>query len=351
LGEPTGIGVDVVAGMRGGVSSYDTTVISFFSFVYPMNRWSFAIYTHVLADFQSLTATQGIFWGEGTSCCREVEQRVATDLEIGTYGLSGAYRVSDTLSLGLSLVHFEGKLDLVGQPFLPDPGEAGEIDIFAPTSYLPERRVGETILRIDDDDWGLTAGLLWSISPQWQLGAFYRQGPDFTLHGDAVAGPAGSLFGLPPAGTILDSTTSPIGFPNVYGLGLSFQPQGGRLTIGFEWDRVEYSTILDSLDQEEIGTGDISLEDGDELHLGGEYVFLRSTTLAAARLGVWLDPDHQPHFTRNGDLLEQALFPPGDDQIHYALGLGLAFKSFQIDLGADFSDFVDTISVSAIYSF
>jgi hypothetical protein len=159
------------------------------------------------------------------------------------------------------------------------------------------------------------------------------------------------LFGLPPAGTILDSTTSPIGFPNVYGLGLSFQPQGGRLTIGFEWDRVEYSTILDSLDQEEIGTGDISLEDGDELHLGGEYVFLRSTTLAAARLGVWLDPDHQPHFTRNGDLLEQALFPPGDDQIHYALGLGLAFKSFQIDLGADFSDFVDTISVSAIYSF
>jgi long-subunit fatty acid transport protein len=350
-GEPTGIGIDVVAGMESGSSSYDTTGVSFLSIVYPKNRWSIAFYRHLLADFQSLTQTQGIFYGSGTDCCRAIEQRVQTRLEIVTYGFSGAYRVGDAVSLGLSVVYFDGDVDIVGQPFLPDPGEAGEVDIFAPTSYLPERKVGDTNVRIDDTDWGLTAGLLWSISPQWRLGGFYRQGPDFTMRGNAVAGPAGSFFGLPPAGTIIDSTPSPIGFPDVYGLGLSFQPQGGRLTIGFEWDRVEYSTILDSLDQEEIETSDISLEDGDELHLGAEYVFLRSTTLAAARLGVWLDPDHRPHFTRDGDPLEQALFPPGDDQIHYALGLGLAFKKFQIDLGADFSDFVDTISVSAIYSF
>jgi hypothetical protein len=34
-----------------------------------------------------------------------------------------------------------------------------------------------------------------------------------------------------------------------------------------------------------------------------------------------------------------------------AVGVGLAFKSFQIDLAADFSDLVDTVSLSAIYSF
>jgi hypothetical protein len=47
----------------------------------------------------------------------------------------------------------------------------------------------------------------------------------------------------------------------------------------------------------------------------------------------------------------RALLPPGDDEIHYALGFGVAFKAFQIDLGADFSDPRDTIALSAIYSF
>jgi hypothetical protein len=165
-----------------------------------------------------------------------------------------------------------------------------------------------------------------------------------------VAGPAGGYFGLPPAGTVVELGSSPIGFPDVYGLGFSFQPRNGRLTIAFEWDRVEYSTILESLGGD-FDVDDVTIDDADELHLGAEYIFLRSTTLAAARLGVWRDPDHRPHFTRRGDDLERALFPPGDDVIHYALGLGFAFNSFQIDLGADLSELVDTVSVSAIYSF
>jgi hypothetical protein len=37
--------------------------------------------------------------------------------------------------------------------------------------------------------------------------------------------------------------------------------------------------------------------------------------------------------------------------MHYAGGVGLAFKRFQIDFGIDFSDQVDTASISAIYSF
>jgi long-subunit fatty acid transport protein len=348
-GEPTGIGIDVVAGMQEGITSYDTAGVSFLSFVYPKSRWSIAFYRHLLADFRTLTETQGVFWGEGTSCCRMFDERVESELDIVTYGLSGAYRLSDAFSIGLSLVLFEGNVVVVGQPFLPD--EDAELGMFAPTSYFPDRMVAETSLQVDDRDWGMTAGLLWSISPQWKLGAFYRQGPEFGMTGQSVAGPAGSYFGLPPAGTVVGGGTSPIAFPNVYGLGFSFQPRDGRLTIGFEWDRVEYSTILKSLGGDFDEVDDVVIEDGDELHLGAEYIFLRSTTLAAARLGVWRDPDHRPHFTRLGDDLERALFPSGDDVIHYALGLGFAFKSLQIDLGADFSDLVDTVSVSAIYSF
>jgi len=68
------------------------------------------------------------------------------------------------------------------------------------------------------------------------------------------------------------------------------------------------------------------------------------------RLGAWLDPDHQLRETSD-DLFLRALQPRGEDQVHWALGLGVAFQRFQIDVGVDFADQVDTASVSAVYSF
>ena len=47
----------------------------------------------------------------------------------------------------------------------------------------------------------------------------------------------------------------------------------------------------------------------------------------------------------------RALMPRGDDEIHFAAGIGVAMQNFQIDLGVDFADRVDTVSLSAIYSF
>ena len=87
-----------------------------------------------------------------------------------------------------------------------------------------------------------------------------------------------------------------------------------------------------------------------ELHLGGEYVFRRPKTLVALRLGAWLDPDHQLRATLD-DPLTRALAPSGQDEMHYAAGIGAACKRFQIDFGIDLSDRVNTASISAIYSF
>lgn len=347
-GEPTGIGVDVVAGLQTGSSSTDLAGLSFLSVVYPRNNWSLAFYRHQLANFESLTQTQGLFEG-GSTCCRFPDYRVATDLAIISYGFSGAYRLGDSLSLGMSVVYFDGDSLIVSEPFLPD--EDADLGIFAPTSYLPERLVAQTSLQIEDSDWGLTGGFLWTVSQRWRFGGFYRQGPGFDMQVASISGPAGSYFGLSPAGTVLAIGTTPSRIPDVFGLGCAFRPQDGRLTIAFEWDRVEYSTIIDSLDQQIFDTRDIVLADGDEFHLGAEYVFIRSDPLVAARLGIWLDPDHRPHATAASALYERVFLQPGEDQIHYALGIGVAFKSFQIDLGADFSDPVDTVSLSAIFSF
>jgi hypothetical protein len=145
------------------------------------------------------------------------------------------------------------------------------------------------------------------------------------------------------------SLSSPTGYPDVYGLGAAYRSAGGHLTLAFEWDRVEYSTILDSLAPGLRDPG-AELKDGSELHLGAEYAFLSSTPVIALRLGAWLDPDHRVRSVGD-EPFGRALLQGGGDQIHYAAGFGLAFKSFQIDLGIDLSDSRTTASVSAIYSF
>ena len=140
---------------------------------------------------------------------------------------------------------------------------------------------------------------------------------------------------------------------------MAFRSSDGRVAVGFEWDRVEYSSIFGSFDpvvieavedDPDLGVG-LAADDGNEFRFGAEYAFLDVKPVIAIRAGVWLDPDHRFRSTKSDDPEHRALFQPGEDEVHVAVGLGLAFRSFQIDLAADISDLVDTFSLSAIYSF
>jgi long-subunit fatty acid transport protein len=358
-GQPTGIGLDTVDGLRSAVSEEQLTGLSFLSFVYPKGNWSIAVYTHQLANFRAQTGTQGLFHTDFTTGLpsREFDRRWSTELDIVSYGVAGAYRLSDRFSLGIGLVYFRGRLDAPFEWAIYD--EDTLQSFFSPTSYLPERQIASGEMATDDSDWGLSAGLLWGFAENWSLGAFYRQGPEFRVVYDAQAGPIAPLLDpiLSPGATIFAIAT-PMQFPDVYGLGLAYRSPDGALTVGFEWDRVEYSSIFSSFDPDVIESLDPDLDltaslvadDGDELRFGAEYAFLASRPLLALRAGVWIDPDHRFRSTSD-DPEHQALFQPGEDKVHVALGLGLAFTTFQIDLAADFSDPVDTFSVSAIYSF
>ena len=357
-GEPTGIGLDTTEGLRTAVSEEQLTGLSFLSIVYPKGKWSFAVYRHQLANFRAQTATQGLFPGWETP--RAYDRRWSTELDIISYGAAGAYRIGDRFSLGLGIVHFRGRLDAPFEWSLPDDIDTLQ-GVFGPTSYLPERQLANGEMAIDDSDWGLSAGLLWTFAEGWSLGAFYRQAPEFGLVFDVQAGPLAPEFLDPeftPGATILTIAT-PMQFPDVYGLGLAFRSRDGRLAVGFEWDRVEYSSIFDSFDPVVTETLDPDLDletflvadDGDELRLGVEYAFLDLKPVLAIRAGVWLDPDHRFRSIHPYNPDHRALFKAGEDEIHVAVGLGLAFRSFQIDFAADFSDLVDTVSLSVIYSF
>ncbi len=339
-GEPSGLGIDDVAGLRMTESQEETSDLSFLSVVYPRKRWAIAFYRHQLASFEFSGGTQGLFGGIGSCCVRKEDQRDVFDLDIVSYAVSGAYRLGDAFSLGLSLVYFDGSMTSVTEAFLPDAPTLQAL--FSRNSYLPEQLILTERFTIDDDSWGASAGVLWRLSESWKLGAVFRRGSELAMDAVFVTGPV--LAPTTPTGTVFQAPATPLNLPDVWGLGLAYQSAGGRFTLGLEWDRVEYSDLLDKAAPEL----ELELVDGDELHAGAEVVLLRSTPLLAFRLGVWLDPDHRIRYTGD-DPFVRALRQPGEDEIHFAVGFGLAFARFQLDLAIDLADRVDTVAISTVY--
>ncbi len=341
-GQPTGILLDNTPGLRTGRSSSDVSGLSFLSFVYPKGRWAVAAYRHQLANFEQFTETQGLF-AEGPGFPNQpprlLDIRTSTDIGIVNNGVAAAYRLSDAISLGIGISYVEADLRLDSSLYVVEDPTLQQSQ-FGPNPYLPDKRVVSGIIDSQSADWSFTLGIVGQLSTRWSWAAFYRQGPDFALRVDTISGPG--LVPTVPDGTVLGTGFNVFPLPDVFGLGLAFKPFDA-LTLAFEWNRVQYSQILED---EDTGT----LEDGNEFHLGIEYVFLGATPIIAVRSGIWRDPDHRID-TVGGDLVEQALLRGGDDELHYAAGLGFVFERFQIDLSADFSELVDRVALSAIYNF
>jgi len=339
------VGIDTVDGLRTSFSNETTSGLSFLSFVYPGTKWSLALYRHQLADFSVSTEINGLFGDVPEGRVRRYEdQRTVTELDVVGTGLSGAYQVSDKLSLGFGLSYFSGRVENRGAIHLID----SDPDTFWEwNSFLPDRLFATSSFDADDTDVGFNVGVLWKFAESWRLGGVYRKGPRFDYELYNLAGPANDL----PEGTILGAVTDrSIAFPDVWGLGVAYRSSDGSLTVGFEWDRVEYSIIGETLDSPLVDASQVAIDDADELHLGAEYVFLKTTPLIAIRGGLWHDPDHRFRY-EGDDPFARALYQPGEDALHISIGAGIAFSRFQIDVGANLSDAVDQFALSAIFSF
>jgi long-subunit fatty acid transport protein len=345
VGAPTGYGIDTVNGVRTAFSNETTSGLSFLSFVYPGARWSLAVYRQQLADFSISTEINGLFGDLPEEETRRYEdQWTDTELDIVGTGISGAFRVSERLSLGFGLSYFSGTVD--------NRGSTHAVDVYPDTfwdrnSYLPERMWEAGTFTVDDTDVGLNFGVLWKFAEGWRFGGVYREGPRFDYELFNFAGPLHPL----PEGSIIGSVTdSSIAFPDVWGFGLAYRTPSGNLTVGFEWDRVEYSVIRETLHSEQVDTTDVALDDTNELRLGAEYVVLKTKPLFALRGGIWYEPDHRFQYVGT-DPFSRALYQSGNDALHLTIGAGIAFRHFQVDIGADFSDSVDQFALSGIFSF
>jgi long-subunit fatty acid transport protein len=342
-GLPSGSGLDSTVGLRTAISEYDDTGLSFLSLAYPLGKWSFAFFRHEYANLEFSSETQGLYGG-GTNCCQQRmwDLRSTSDLEMVSYGVSAGYRIGDRLNVGLGLVHYDASIEAMSSEYLWDDDTVAAF--LAPNSYLYERWLQSERLFVDDTDWGLSAGVLWRLTERFSIGGVYRQGPEVEMGGETIAGAAVDI-GVPPGTVIFSGTGQPVDFPDIWGLGFAYRGADGRFTLSVQWDRVEYSDIPSSL-----ALDDQTIDDADELHLGAEYVFVGQQVITAVRLGTWFEPDHQMYAT-DDDPFFRAIMPRGEDEMHYAIGLGIAMQRFQIDFAADFADRADTVSLSAIYSF
>ncbi len=299
------------------VSSADG--LSHFSVVYPLQRFSFAVYGHQLARIDVKLANQ-----KQSGAANPVSQRAAagerlSSLDIWRIGVAAAYRLRENLSLGLGVSYFHGTVGLVPSGDVTAAGRS-----------------------VTSTDWAFNAGALWSPSEPVRLGAFYRQGPKLSL----VAPEAASCQGQ----DCTAGTARPLRLPDTFGAGAALRTFRGALTVAFEWDRVRYSSLVAGLSDVARGTDRLSLSDANEFHVGAEYAFLRVDPVLAARLGAWLDPDHRLCGAA-ADSPYQCPVGARSDEIHVTAGFGVTFRRIQLDVGIDASRSQVTASISAILSF
>jgi long-subunit fatty acid transport protein len=304
---------------------------SFFSFVYPLENWSFAVYRHELANYDNALSQDRLLVNSDNPDLRAqvFAQDAFIDVRIVNVGASAAYRLNDQWSVGVSLINsttqFAGFTARV----------EGQI----------EGQLG------DEDEWVYNLGLMYRASDQWSFGMAYRRGGDFTLDYAALA--VDESFGF----------TGKTGFnvPHQYGIGVAYRPNEA-LAIGFEANHVRYARLGEGFNsiaftpQGQAPVFGIGADNGTELRLGGEYTFTNMDRPFVLRAGVWRDPDHRLAYqgappSNFGAAAARVIFPDGDDEMHYSVGFGWAFEKFQIDAAADFSDLVDTFSVSGVYRF
>lgn len=298
--------------------------LSFLSYTYAGDGWALALYRHQPLGFE-LAYTQepiGIEDSNGTAIGSLPTKSTRLDTELVNYGLSGAYRFSESFSMGFGVVYSDWELE-------SDTVRSG-------------RNI--QLQRGDDTDITYSIGALWRVNDRWSIGSAYRRGGSFEYR-------AGNFNAQGEPLIVVDT-----GFdvPHVFGLGVSWRPTD-NFAMSLDVNRVEYSRLTDDYDDIFNSATVLKSDDGTEIRLGGEYVFTQFATPFSVRAGVWREPEHALYATGpDGDVnvdIDRALFRPGDDEMHFALGLGWAFQSFQIDLAGDWSDQVDTYSASGVWRF
>lgn len=302
---------------------------SFISFVFPLRRWTFALFRHQLVDLEAsggrplpelrveLEQTDPRDMSTITRTSSSTASTAAsTNVDISSIGLAGAFRLSRQVSLGLTLVR--NRASIVTRRSGQGVEERSRID----GSAIRFGQATENAIGGDDSELTFNAGLLARPGDRFAIGVVFRQGPSFRLDEFERTSFSEFIAFRPPIESDLPSESFDV--PDVYAAGASFKATA-RLLFAFEWTRVGYSNLripsrlpravsffassaiegLVRASPDELGS--FRVDDVDELRAGMEYSFWRVKSTPAIRLGVWLDPDHQIRFEPSLDCPRQPI--------------------------------------------
>jgi long-subunit fatty acid transport protein len=316
---------------------------AFMSFVYPHKRWRFALYRHEPLRIGQSFNSRGVFQSRGTTPFDDFRdtgfsgQRTIT---ISSYGFSAAGQWRKLwLGGGVSLNRFS--LDFDFNRFVTDP-----LAFYGP----PETRfkVFEFSQTGDATSLGVVAGIMAPLGTNTKVGGAYRRTSPFPF--SSVSQPTADA---------AQTSTAEFRAPDTIAVGLSQKAFGQTATVTAEYKRVFYSQLRSDYVVALVSQGEsrsrsdrFTIDDANEIHLGGEYIVPISLA-PSVRGGVWFEPDHSVHYapTAAFDILDElidASLSSGRDQWHYTVGASIGLGPVELSVGADHSARTFTVSSSAI---
>jgi long-subunit fatty acid transport protein len=384
FGSPTNIGIDTVSGLRFNELKDSNFSAGLISFVYPSERWAVSAYRHQFVNFTNRISGEGPFRTSVLGVERFNPSQGQIDLDIVSYGGSAAVRLTDQFSVGAGVGLYQFDIDVVNQAFLVRPNGVvltpaqrplftGTGQQFGPADFSAANVGFEQQQSGDDTAVAFNAGFLWR-GDRWSLGGAYRQGPVFEYSSRFLFGPAFASEGFVPGSEIQGATPVEFHVPDSFALGGSYRVNDA-LRLNVEYDFVRYSELLNGdgngrpvettgkftpfADAQARFEGEalvqyLTVDDAHQLRVGGEYVVKTGPPLVALRFGTWYDPDHRQRF-ENPDPTNRVLqsyeigLPKGENEVHFAAGLGLAFSRFRIDGAFDLSPRINTFSISSVF--
>jgi long-subunit fatty acid transport protein len=312
---------------------------SFASVVYPVRRFTFAVFRHELMNFESAFYTKGSFVPGFTDGSFFFPAKSSTRIHVDNYGGTIAYKFREWLSAGVS-----GGISLMS---MQSSIARYFVEVFNDGSLA-------NVATIDDhnSDYFLNVGVLVKPVENLSIGLTYKKRPSFKLQQTY-------RFTQYPTDSVRTNTIN-FNIPSSYGIGISYRPSD-VLTIAVDVVRVNYSSLTKdfaiTITPQDVKPADFAVDDGTEIHGGAEYVFFLKTIGIVVRGGGYLEPDNKIRFVGDpGTVFDrkimQALFQSGKSYGHVTFGVGcILSNNVQFDLAGDLSSVSNTAVGSLVVRF
>ena len=333
-----------LSGVTIGNTKNTNTSPSFIALVIPHGDWSFAFYRHELAKFNtSFAGAGGTLFPDFVPPQELTPYDARADLHIVNYSFALALKANEHVSIGVGMSYYQFDFSAQRNETLQTASSRNNADDQGSDHAL-----------------AATVGLRLRFNEQWSAGFAYRVSPKFN-YSEHIEGFLPDASG---AYTILDpgnqlTAREQFKVPDVISAGISYRPSE-QLIVNLDVDQVYYSQLTGKLTSNfgipNATLDRLNIQNGTEVHLGGEYTFINMDHPLSLRAGIWHDPRHTIALdgapTNLDDLTDAVAFGGGyGAKTHYSIGAGMAFKQFQIDAAYDGSDKVKTASISAVYRF